>query len=313
MTAAHVQVLLVYLGFTAAASLLALLRRRDTAQTGSGSLWRKYPLYIFINVIFLAAAWLPRTWNSMPAVLGLLGGLEISAALSANGPGGEGKSSKHQLMHAIGKLSALPLVTAALIFLGAVVAPLAWMNAWLAALLAGLGVLTLSGHPADYGRRALRLAGCLVYLPYCLVCYVWLWQADPGGFRIVFLYLCVAAHDALAQIIGQSFGRRPLAPELSPGKTLEGALGGIFAAAAMGAALASSVGVSLLSGTLLGLLIGIAGLTGDLTASAWKRALGLKNFSGLLGAQGGILDRFDGLIFAAPIFYLFTTWFSVFD
>jgi phosphatidate cytidylyltransferase len=51
-------------------------------------------------------------------------------------------------------------------------------------------------------------------------------------------------------------------------------------------------------------VVAAAGALGDLTESAWKRALGLKDFSALLGAQGGVLDRFDGLIFAAPVYYL---------
>jgi phosphatidate cytidylyltransferase len=52
------------------------------------------------------------------------------------------------------------------------------------------------------------------------------------------------------------------------------------------------------------MIIGLAGLIGDLSESSWKRALGLKDFSSALGAQGGVLDRFDALFFAAPIFFL---------
>ena len=167
-----------------------------------------------------------------------------------------------------------------------------------------VAVATLIGKPEEYTRRALALAGCIIYLPICLAAYIWIQHSDPSGFRAAFLYLVIATHDALAQITGELFGARPLAPQISPSKTIEGAIGGILFAGAMGMALSSSIGQSYITGTMLGLTIGLAGLLGDLTASVWKRALGLKNFSALLGAQGGVLDRFDGLIFAAPVFYL---------
>ena len=125
-----------------------------------------------------------------------------------------------------------------------------------------------------------------------------------AGFASVYLYLVVATNDALAQITGELFGRRPLIPKISPAKTVEGAAGGMLFAAAMGLALSGVMGWGYLLGAFLGLVLGAAGLVGDLTASAWKRALGLKNFSNLLGPQGGVLDRFDGLIFASPVFYL---------
>ena len=63
-------------------------------------------------------------------------------------------------------------------------------------------------------------------------------------------------------------------------------------------------GLLALLGGAVAAVIAVAGVLGDLTESGWKRALGLKDFSALLGAQGGVLDRFDGLIFAAPVYYL---------
>ena len=72
--------------------------------------------------------------------------------------------------------------------------------------------------------------------------------------------------------------------------------------------MSQTVGWSYVVGAAMGMVIGLAGLIGDLTASGWKRALRLKDFSGLLGAHGGVLDRFDALIFAAPVFYLLLSW-----
>ncbi len=304
MTGEYWNVLLTYVGFMAIATLLALARRWLRPGAGGESVWRKYPTYILLNVIFVAAAWLPPTWHLLAALLALLGGLaawEITRALLASGGPAPGRAEK--IVSAL-----LPVLTAALIAAADWFRPAAWLSIWLAILLLFVVFNTLTGAPTDYARRALALAGCLIYLPVCLAAYIWIRYADPFGLRSVFLYLVISTNDALAQITGQLLGKRPLAPRLSPAKTVEGALGGVLFAAAIGATLGGTLGWSLLQGAATGLALGLAGLAGDLTASAWKRALGLKNFSALLGPHGGVLDRFDGLIFAAPVFYLLLAW-----
>lgn len=296
LTASHWNVLLVYLGFTLAATLLALARRWLRPNAGGESVWRKYPTYILINLGFIAASWLPREWRILTGLLALLGGLaawEIARALLDN----------EKVLSIL-----LPCIAALLIAAADGLEPAAWIKTWLIVFLLLIILNTLNGQPARYARRALALAGCIVYLPICLAAYLWLRQADASGFQVVFLYLTVATNDALAQVIGQLFGKRPLAPSISPAKTVEGAVGGLFFAGAMGLALGVVLGWNIFHATALGLTLGLAGLAGDLTASVWKRALGLRNFSALLGAQGGVLDRFDGLILAAPVFYLLITW-----
>jgi phosphatidate cytidylyltransferase len=145
-----------------------------------------------------------------------------------------------------------------------------------------------------------------VYLPLCLASLLWLQRGSPGGFNAVFLVMVIAGNDAFAQITGQLLGGRKLAPRISPGKTVAGAAGGALCAAAIGAALSTTIGWPLVAGACAGAALGAAGQIGDLVESSWKRALGLKDFSGLLGAQGGVLDRFDALIFTAPLFYALT-------
>lgn len=290
MTAAHWHVILVYLGFVLAATCLALLQRRLQPQPEGGSIWRKYPAYLVINLIFVFVPWLPHGWNApgiLLAAVGWLAAFEITRILW---PG------------AIG----LPLVSGALVLAAGWLGQGDWWVLWLAALLVLISINTLLGSGGDFGRRTLALAGGAVYLPLCLAAYLWVWQKDAAGFSVVFLYLTVAANDALAQIWGQLLGARALAPRISPAKTIEGAAGGIIFAGLMGLALSPALGWSYPLGTAVGLAMGAAGLMGDLTASTWKRALGLKNFSRLMGAQGGVLDRFDGLLFAAPAFYLIT-------
>lgn len=304
LTASHWNVLLVYLGFMLAATVLALARRWLRPNAGGESIWRKYPTYILINLGFMAASWLPAGWHILTMLLALLGSLaawEIARALLSTAGS---TLEKNEI-----KLSALlPCTTALLIIAADWMEPAAWIKIWLFVFLLLVIINTLSEQPTYYARRALALAGCVVYLPICIAAYIWIWQADSSGFEAVFFYLTVATNDALAQVTGQLFGKRPLAPYISPAKTVEGAVGGLLFAGAIGLALSNILGWNYIHGTILGLTLGLAGLAGDLTASAWKRALRLRNFSALLGAQGGVLDRFDGLILAAPVFYILMAW-----
>jgi phosphatidate cytidylyltransferase len=203
-------------------------------------------------------------------------------------------------------------VCAALILAAGWGAPDTLFRLWLGVLLVAALVAALAGATGQLGRRLLAVAGCLVYLPLCLGAYVFVRRADAGGFHAVFLYLVIAANDAFAQVTGQAFGRRPLAPRLSPSKTVEGTAGGFMFATLLGAALGPAVGWGWVGGAAAGALVAAAGALGDLAESAWKRAMGIKDFSALLGAQGGALDRFDGLILAAPIYFLLLSVFLLF-
>lgn len=291
MTSAHLTVVIAYLVFMAIATLLARFGRRLGARPVGDSLWRKYPLFILLNVLFIAAGWLPHEWQVLTALLALLGGLaawELSFALLPTG-----KARR-----------ILPVLCGALILAAGWLDPVALFYLSLGTLPLAALVAALAGTTDQLGRRLLAVAGCLIYLPLCLDAYVFVRRADAGGFHAVFLYLVIAANDAFAQVTGQMFGRRPLSPRLSPSKTVEGAAGGFLFAALLGAALGPAVGWGWAGGAGAAAIVAAAGALGDLAESAWKRALGIKDFSALLGAQGGVLDRFDGLIFAAPIYFL---------
>lgn len=129
------------------------------------------------------------------------------------------------------------------------------------------------------------------------------WLGDPGAWAILLVIAATWAGDSAAFFIGRAFGKRPLAPAISPGKTVEGALAGLLAAVLMALALGAVLGLDLLRIAGLGLLIGLLSPVGDLSESAIKRELGLKDFSGLLPGHGGVLDRFDSLLFTAPVVY----------
>jgi len=130
----------------------------------------------------------------------------------------------------------------------------------------------------------------------------------PLGARLVFLLAALVwATDTGAYLCGVAFGRRPLAPRISPKKTVEGAVGGLLAAGLTGWLCTRSLVpfVTPLAGTVLGLVAGVAAQLGDLVESMIKRDVGIKDTAPLLPGHGGILDRFDSLLFTAPVLYYY--------
>ena len=123
--------------------------------------------------------------------------------------------------------------------------------------------------------------------------------AQPG--QVLFVFLCVAACDGFSQVTGQWTGRTPLAPVVSPGKTVEGFAGGVVAAAAVAVLLRDLVPMSTGWAVITGTGVAFSGLAGDLAASWVKRRAGLKDFGSRLPAQGGVLDRFDSFIAAVGV------------
>lgn len=130
------------------------------------------------------------------------------------------------------------------------------------------------------------------------------------GFMLVMLPVAVTSlADTASYFVGKRLGRRRLAPRLSPGKTVEGSIGGLAGAVVTGYAaglLLDGVGTLVLSAPVcagIGLLLGIAGQLGDLSESLLKREAGVKDSGGLLPGHGGFLDRFDSLLFTIPLAY----------
>lgn len=132
-----------------------------------------------------------------------------------------------------------------------------------------------------------------------------------GGPRaVVLLVAAIAVSDTAQYYSGRTFGRRPLAPLISPKKTIEGALGGFVAAPLFVAAAGPLLipGLAPVPLLLLGLVLVVCGIAGDLFESMLKRAADLKDSSALIPGHGGVLDRIDALLFAAPPFYLYLRW-----
>jgi phosphatidate cytidylyltransferase len=155
------------------------------------------------------------------------------------------------------------------------------------------------------GRAAAGAFGCLyIGLPLGLLVAV---QARAGWQGTVLLLAAIIVSDTCQYYAGRTFGRRPLAPGISPKKTMEGALGGLLAGIAFvtiaGAWVFPRAGMVGLAG--LGATVVVLGIAGDLFESRLKRAAGMKDSSNLIPGHGGILDRIDALLFAAPAYYVY--------
>lgn len=131
-----------------------------------------------------------------------------------------------------------------------------------------------------------------------------------GTGLLVYLLLLTEINDISQYIFGKLFGRHKIIPKVSPKKTVEGLLGGIFTTTGLAIALAPWLTpFDLLHSACLGLLLSLTGFIGDVNISALKRDLGIKDSGTLLPGHGGILDRIDSLTYTAPIFFHFTVYF----
>ena len=202
-----------------------------------------------------------------------------------------------------------------------------------AAVLALIGALTLPLAAREYGTAAYPIFFGLVVVFSML----WfLWEVTPGrpllgvamtvlafayvgglgGFAglllagddgvglILGVALCAIAYDVFGFFVGSQFGKSPIAPRVSPNKSFEGTLAGMVAAVLVGWLIVSRIEPwSPGKGAVLGLFVAAGAFLGDLCESMLKRDLGVKDFGSLLPGHGGVLDRFDSLLFCLPITY----------
>jgi phosphatidate cytidylyltransferase len=122
---------------------------------------------------------------------------------------------------------------------------------------------------------------------------------------ILALVLLVWAFDTGAYAVGRRWGRRPFMAHISPRKTLEGVVGGTVTVTIVAAAILAALGQPWVGGLILGPLIAIAAQAGDLAESMLKRAAGAKDSGQLIPGHGGMLDRIDSFLFAAPVMTLY--------
>jgi phosphatidate cytidylyltransferase len=167
-----------------------------------------------------------------------------------------------------------------------------------------LGATTIAGIALAGGiSRARPLAFGVPYLGVAAVALVWLRQPPmSGGANVIVLLLIVWASDIGAYMTGRAIGGPLLAPAISPGKTWSGALGGLAAAALTGLAASLALGSGPISWRPAGfaLLIGVISQVGDLFESRLKRHFGVKDSGTTIPGHGGLLDRLDAVLTAAP-------------
>jgi phosphatidate cytidylyltransferase len=281
-----------------AVMIVPLRARRRAGDTSSEvgasprpALWLRFGTLLALAVaVFGAAAWGLWPFAVVVGVLVALGLSEFWRVLDAAGFGA---------YRAIGWLGGLGLVAA-----GAAVG-----GGGAGVVIMAMVLLLLARALRDSDRAGLtaRLGGTLLGVLYVALplSHLVLLRMGPGGFgKVVFVLSVVQMADVFALLGGLAFGRHKLAPGLSGGKTWEGLVCGILAAVAGAWLFAFALpGVPWYLGVALAFVLAVGALVGDLSASAIKRSVGFKDFGATLPGHGGVLDRFDSYLVAAPLAY----------
>jgi len=198
------------------------------------------------------------------------------------------------LIHQVMRKDPEPIANIGATFLGVI------YIGWLFSYLIFLRSLPGNSYIALFGNLAVRVQETWLATPLLAVAH-----APRGAWLVLYVFAVTWITDTGAFFTGMRWGKRPLAPRLSPKKTIEGAVGGLIAAVVMSMAWGTWVGLPWWHCLFLGTALGLLAQVGDLCESAIKRDLGIKDFGTLLPGHGGILDRFDSLLFTAPIAYYY--------
>jgi phosphatidate cytidylyltransferase len=162
-------------------------------------------------------------------------------------------------------------------------------------------VWRLADGPVGYHRDIVAATLIAVYVPFLAGFAVLLARPDDGHLRVIVTLAAVVLSDTGGYVAGVFFGKRPMAPTVSPKKSWEG-LGGSLVATGIGGALLMFFVLHRpwWYGVAFGLAIAAVSVLGDLAESLLKRDLGVKDMSNLLPGHGGLMDRLDSILFAAP-------------
>lgn len=149
----------------------------------------------------------------------------------------------------------------------------------------------------------------IAYVPFLMSFIILIRNMDHGIFLIWLIFIGAWGTDTMAYTFGRLFGKRKIIPEISPKKTMAGAIGGIIGCIALmllfGFVVRTyfSLNISFMALSMLGLLCGMISQVGDWSASAIKRYVNVKDFGNIMPGHGGVLDRFDSILFVAPVVY----------
>lgn len=183
------------------------------------------------------------------------------------------------------------------------------------ALRAGLGILLILSLAGLLWSRnqdpvmgwALALGGGL-YVGWLFSHFLLLRNLPQGVEWTLLAFLPTWAHDTAAYFVGLRFGKRPLAPRISPHKTWEGTVGGWLLATLVATGAAVFIGRPVGEGLVLGVVLSLAATIGDLVESLLKRRAGAKDSGWFIPGHGGVLDRVDSLLFTVPVVYYYAHW-----
>jgi len=214
-------------------------------------------------------------------------------------------------------------LVSALVALGGVLITFAIADNWLglfgammSLIVCGIVIFALyADQPKGYIQRVALGVLAFMFFGMSLGHFSFLANDRLGAPLQLSLLLCIELNDVFAYCTGKAFGRRKLSPNTSPNKTIGGALG----AAVLTTALFAALGHCIFRGTALdtpwhliplGLLVSLTGQWGDLVMSSIKRDLGMKDMAATIPGHGGLLDRFDSLIFVGPAIFHYLSYFD---
>jgi phosphatidate cytidylyltransferase len=176
-------------------------------------------------------------------------------------------------------------------------------------------IAALSSDTTHFLERGAKIQWGLMICVYCISHVPALLMLDIPGYEgrnallICFLILVVQMSDVLQYVWGKLCGKRKVAPELSPSKTVEGFVGGVASASLLGAAMWWITPFDVWQAGAMALAIAFMGFLGGLVMSAIKRDRGVKDWGAMIEGHGGMLDRLDSVCFAAPIFFHLTRYY----
>ncbi|MEZ6877546.1 phosphatidate cytidylyltransferase [Enterobacter sp. KBR-315C3_2022] len=177
--------------------------------------------------------------------------------------------------------------------------------------------MALAGDSKNFLERSAKIQWSMMIAVYCISYAPALLMLPIPGYEhqniklLLFLMIVVQISDVLQYVFGKLMGKRPIAPRLSPNKTVEGFVGGIGTATLVGTLLWWITPFAPWQAALISLAITLLGFAGGLCMSAIKRDRGVKDFGATIEGHGGMMDRIDSLCFAAPVFFhIVRFWFT---
>jgi phosphatidate cytidylyltransferase len=244
---------------------------------------------LVLGLLWLGGPW----WLVLAAVIAVLGAMEYAAL--------RGLSQRIEIILRLAALALFVVIATGPEMLGR------WLVAAWALVIVGFGLVPMirTGVVAPAGGESpggsLVLGIAYLAAPFAVLVR---WRADLGPQSVLAFLIVIWANDIAAYFVGLAVGRHKLAPRVSPGKSWEGAAGGLAGGLVAGLLLASFLGLAQGEAAIWAIIVTLVSQGADLFESVLKRRAGVKDSGRLLPGHGGVLDRFDGILLAAPVGYV---------